>query len=192
MVYDDNGRSVSVLYDKVDEQWTNPRALSNGDLEDLMDGDENYFWFHSPEVLWYAYNRLMIWYTPPSVRDITIKKKKSKYRHPGLVFCLRRSRGRDILSVAVYSTKENRRPDINDNIYESPYAGIDVHPTGGVMGSCNVIRPRKEYAFDIGSYITWQDSFFESGFNYKPKPRNRLKQTTRTLNEWLTSTSNTD
>jgi len=192
MVYDDNGRSVSVLYDKVDNQWGNPRPLSNEDLSTLMDDDTKQCevgGFFSPNMLWYVEDKIMVWYSPPRTAKITIKGKTSMYRHPGLVFLVRRKLNRDYLSLAVVSKSEDIRPHHFSEIYELPYKSIDVHPTGGVMGNCNVNTPKLEFAYNLEWY-TWQEwerSFYDSAFNYRPKKRNHLKKKGIVLHEWINS-----
>jgi hypothetical protein len=193
MVYDDEGRTVSVLYDKVDDVWSNARALSNDDLHKLIDDDSpqcEVGGFFPPNMLWYVEDKIMVWYSPPCIKDITVKKKVSKYRHPGLVFLVRRKLNRDYLSVAVVSKSEDVRPHNHSQLYELPYAGIDVHPSGGVMGNCNVNTPKTDFAYhlDWHAWHEWERSFYDSGFNYKPKRRNQLKvKEGIVLHEWINS-----
>ncbi|MEK9984512.1 MAG: hypothetical protein VW879_07200, partial [Opitutae bacterium] len=100
--------------------------------------------------------------------------------------------GGDRLSLAIvsngYGEGFKRGWECDTYLYESPYRGIDVHGGTTEMGSCNVPTPKGEWAYclDSAAHKTWESCFFESGFNYRPKPRNRLKKTNRTLMDWIT------
>ena len=176
MVYADGDRSVAVLYDKKDKDWTNARSLSHDDL------------------LWYVEDKIMVWYCKPHIGTIICRKAKKKYRHPGLVFCVRRSAfGNDKLSIAVVNKSDpNFRPLLSDPLYRSPYAGIDVHPHQGQMGNCHVIQPNPRYAFSLeyDCWLQWQEAFLESGFNKQPKPRNKLTTINTTLGDWINAHTN--
>lgn len=196
MVYNDNGVTVSVAYDKVADQWQNARAVSAKELREIADDDDRDectpCGFLPTNMLWYVENKIMVWYCPPSIRPITVKKKKHMYRHPGLVFLVRRQNKTDKLSLAVVSKNKDERPDMFTKLYELPYRAVDVHPSGGVMGACAVIKPNPEFAYqlDCAEWINWQDAFFESAFNYQPTPRNRLKQKETELYDWITAHAN--
>lgn len=191
MVYEDEDKAIAVLYDKINGEWVNARPLNSTQMKTMCGNNiEPVPCFLPDRMLWYEEDQIMIWYTKPTQRKINLTKEKSRlYRHPGLIFCLRRTSGRDRLSIAVYSINEDRPPRFDDDIWHTPYAAIDVHPSGGVMGDCNVasIETENAYSLDIGSWIYWEDTFFESKFNYKPKPRNRLEKKGKQLNEWINS-----
>jgi hypothetical protein len=196
MVYDDDGKSVAVLYDKQDDQWGNPRAVDRDSFNKILPAEctAEVYAFYDNRMLWFDQDRIMIWYSPPSKRKITISERdpqKSKqqrwYCHPGIVFMVKRKNNQDTLNIAIYSTSGDERPNLYQNIYEIPYRGIDVHPRGGVMGHCSVNRPNPEFAFslDVMAHWEWEACFYNSKFNYMPTPRNKIKQQEVTLHEWI-------
>lgn len=195
MVYADGDRSVAVLYDKKDKDWTNARSLSHDDLLTLCGSELKEPPALLPaEMLWYVEDKIMVWYCKPHIGTIICRKAKKKYRHPGLVFCVRRSAfGNDKLSIAVVNKSDpNFRPLLSDPLYRSPYAGIDVHPHQGQMGNCHVIQPNPRYAFSLeyDCWLQWQEAFLESGFNKQPKPRNKLTTINTTLGDWINAHTN--
>ena len=81
----------------------------------------------------------------------------------------------------------DRNEHIDIELLEGPYADCDVHPVSSNMGSCSVNVPNDELAYDLewNMHKQWEACFFESSFNYQPKPRNRLKKTGKQLIEWI-------
>ncbi len=190
MLYEQENESLAVLYDKVEGSWVNARPLSSEELSTITsDIPSSPVALLPQRMLWYEENKLMIWYSPPCKRKIKIKGKVTTYCHPGIVFLVRRhSSGRDALSIAVLSISEDKYPDnLEYKIYASPYRGIDVHQAVGEVGACNVVQPKPTYAFslDVGCWIDWEEAFYQSAFNYRPKRRNQLKQSDVTLENWI-------
>lgn len=196
MVYDDNGKTVAVLYDKRDNRWGNARSLSSDDLIALCDSTtELPTALLPPEMLWYVDSKIMVWYAKPHTGKIRIRGKLKTYRHPGIVFCVRRGTfGADKLSIAVVNISDpDYTPKLDDTLYESPYAGIDVHPAMGRMGNCHVVTPNPKYAFSLEyeCWLAWQEAFFESQFNNQPKRRNTLITINPSLRTWINAHINT-
>ena len=192
MVYEGDGNRMCVLFDKKEDHWVNPRALGPEDLRDLTEGQASEPIVLPPQMLWYEENLCMIWTCKPVRLPIKVKGKVGIYSHPHLVFKVIRSNGRDTLSVAVLpldfdrSNTDSYSAD-STKLLELPYQSIDVHGGSSAMGSCNVTLSNPEFAYSLPWHCweEWERAFFNSGFNYQPKRRNHLKETNKTLTEWI-------
>jgi hypothetical protein len=192
MVYDDEGESLCVSFDKSEDQWINPQPLSKEDIDGLIDGEPSIPIVLPPQMLWYEEDLCMIWTCKPVRLPIKVNGKMGVYSHPHLVFKVTRSDGRDSLSVATLPTDFDR--SVTDSYFadrvmllELPYKSIDVHGGTSTMGSCNVTLNNPEFAYSLPWHCweEWERTFFNSEFNYRPTRRNHLKETNKTLTEWI-------
>lgn len=191
MIYSSTGLDYAVAYDKDDGEWVNPRPMTGYELEDILTDREPMKPTILPErILWYERNKFMMWYSPPSRREINLSKvSKSKmkhYSHPGIVFILNQLR----LHVAIVTRSDLKfKPAMQSELYVSPYRGIDIHSTTGIMGACGVRKhmPTKEVTYDLSTFgwQEWESGFYESEFNYAPDRRDRLKKSSQTLSEYI-------
>jgi hypothetical protein len=185
MVYEDKNsildRAACILYDKESSKWSNPRPLSDAEVDRIFmrEAEVTPPVILDPQVLWYEPEFCLVWYEPPSRRTITIKKKKSRYRHPGLIFKVTKGQ----FQVAVYSQNENFRPTMDTELYAHPYAPTDVHTWG--VGMCRVNGLKGEYALARDAWSEWSNIFYYSGFSRMPRKRNRLRKLNKTMEEFL-------
>lgn len=197
MVYEEEEKTFCVHYTKKDDVWDDPKPLSTAELKALVTEPSEPHPL-PPQMLWYEEDKLMIWYTRPRREKITVsgkggEDKESYYVHPGLVFKVKKGvGGGDLLSIAVWSIKSPKadcikRPEAWDTLYRIPYAAIDVHPSDGSMGNCNVTTPT-DTAYCLDAIYDWQNSFYFSKFNYRPDRADRLKQKEQTLLDWMKCT----
>lgn len=191
MIYSSAGCDYAVAYDKNDGEWVNARPMTGYELEDILTDREPMKPTILPDrMLWYERNRFMMWYSPPCRRRINLSKisnsKMRHYSHPGIVFILNQL----ILHVAIVNRSDPKfKPTMQSELYESPYRGIDVHSSKGIMGACGVRKhmPNKEVTYDLSTFgwQEWESGFYESQFNYAPNRRDRLKKSNQTLSEYI-------
>lgn len=189
MVYEDEqstlDRPACLLYDKQDNKWGNARTLSPEEVDTIFKFRQDQF--HAkpavlPEcMLWYEADKCLMWYQNPCTRTMTVRGKKAKYSHPGLVFMV----SANTMRICVYSKKEAFRPTFTTKLYENPYSNVDTHYGHGNVGLCRVPKFTQEYAHKLDAWEEWTDMFYESGFNKVPTPRNKIKQKDLTLGEWI-------
>ncbi len=161
-----------VLYRKNEPPGIGPgSALRQESLHSLMDALQETLPFEFlPANVLARTNRLVAWWTPPSVRAMFYPKGEGKematlsgmrFPQPGLIF---RTEGR---SLSVRAVAGEERPTPETALFRAPY--WNVGDRGAVcLGSANVPRD-----LAVSSIPLWERGFFESEFTH-PNGAKRL------------------
>ena len=192
MIYEQAGANFAVAYDAIDgtQEWGNARALTGYELDTVLSDKATLKQFILPDRMrWYEKNQFIMWHAPPVRRGInfSITRRKStsmkKYSHPGMVFILNR------MSLHIVVVGNVKKPSMDDPLYKTPYRGVDVHPANGGVGMCGATKfvPSRDVTYDLSTdgWMEWEESFYESEFNYVPEPRNKMPLTGKTLGDYI-------
>ena len=161
------GKEIATLHDWKDGRYVKPRALSRGELEEIINLDKK---DETPTM----YNAREIatdtWWCPAKRRPISIDRSDRKvFNHPTLVFKVRNG------GLFVGMLKKDERPKKGTMVYEAPYYGVDLHKDK--VGLCGVKKPT------TNNIEEWEKAFFFSSFNNTPKKKG-YKALTR-IESWI-------